>query len=468
MRAGVYTRISLDRTGEGAGVERQDEDCRRLIEQRGWTLASTFQDNSISAAGKRTRPAFEALLAAVGRGDLDVVVAWQLDRLTRNRRDEGRLIDACRAAGTSLAVVRGTGDLDLSTAIGRAIAEFMSTWARLENEQKSERQRRAFAQQRADGRPWGPIPAFGYADDRTTVIKAEARMLRDAYAAVLAGASCRGIARDWNAEGSVSRTGKPWSGASVKRVLINPRYAGIRGTTVGAGNRRDLIEVGPAAWAAIITEDVWRASRALLTDPARRSTDVRARVHLLPGIARCGRCGAPMRSAVTHRGKTAYACSAERHLSRDAGGLDEFVTAVVLERLARPDIRDLLHRDRAEGEDAAKVRVEAAALRARLDDLAQEFSSGEIDSARELRAIRENLNARLAQLKERMARPSQDRVLADLPDGPDVAAWWDALDLDRRRAVISLLMTVVVLPAPRGPGFDPNSIRVEWSTDAAP
>ena len=46
-RAAIYVRISLDSTGEGLGVQRQEEDARAIIEARGWTLAGVYSDPSI-------------------------------------------------------------------------------------------------------------------------------------------------------------------------------------------------------------------------------------------------------------------------------------------------------------------------------------------------------------------------------------------------------------------------------------
>ena len=108
MRAAVYTRVSLDRTGEGRAVERQLEDAHELVRRRGWELVSERTDNDTSAAGGKRRPEFEAMLSDVERGRLDAIVAWSLDRLTRNRRDTVRLIEACQQAGVVVALVRGS------------------------------------------------------------------------------------------------------------------------------------------------------------------------------------------------------------------------------------------------------------------------------------------------------------------------------------------------------------------------
>src|SRR5689334_15070281 len=83
--AAVYCRISKDDDGDELGVKRQERDCRQLAERRGWTVAQVFADDDISASGysKRARPGFDAMMTAVEAGTVDVIIAWDLDRVTR-------------------------------------------------------------------------------------------------------------------------------------------------------------------------------------------------------------------------------------------------------------------------------------------------------------------------------------------------------------------------------------------------
>ena len=49
MRTCLYLRISTDKSGDGLGIERQREDCRKLAEQRGWTVVQEIVENNTSA-----------------------------------------------------------------------------------------------------------------------------------------------------------------------------------------------------------------------------------------------------------------------------------------------------------------------------------------------------------------------------------------------------------------------------------
>src|SRR4051812_750934 len=77
VKAAIYCRISRDRVEitEGGekrftmlGVERQELDCRIKAASLGWEVAETFVDNDISATSGRTRPGYEAMLAAIENG----------------------------------------------------------------------------------------------------------------------------------------------------------------------------------------------------------------------------------------------------------------------------------------------------------------------------------------------------------------------------------------------------------------
>lgn len=60
--AGVYARISSDRSGDTLGVQRQIADCLALAERKGWTVAGQYVDDDVSAWSGRARPEYERCL----------------------------------------------------------------------------------------------------------------------------------------------------------------------------------------------------------------------------------------------------------------------------------------------------------------------------------------------------------------------------------------------------------------------
>ncbi|MFZ2509680.1 MAG: recombinase family protein, partial [Gordonia sp. (in: high G+C Gram-positive bacteria)] len=127
-RAAIYTRISLDASGDGLGVTRQEEDARAIVSSRGWEVAGVWSDNSISASdARKVRPGYDALVRAWEAGAFDALVVWDLDRLTRQPRQLEDWID--RAEGRGLAIVTSNGEADLTTDAGRLFARIKAAVA---------------------------------------------------------------------------------------------------------------------------------------------------------------------------------------------------------------------------------------------------------------------------------------------------------------------------------------------------
>ncbi len=83
VTAAIYCRISHDPEGSQAGVERQEQDCRRMAADRGWVvLEPVYRENDTSAStpSKKRRPVFEQLLQDVAAGGVDVLVAYSTSR----------------------------------------------------------------------------------------------------------------------------------------------------------------------------------------------------------------------------------------------------------------------------------------------------------------------------------------------------------------------------------------------------
>jgi DNA invertase Pin-like site-specific DNA recombinase len=459
VRAVIYLRQSRDRAGDELAIKRQREDCERLCRERKWTVAEVVPENDTSASSDKPRPQFARVLSMVDAGEVDVVVCWHVDRLVRRLADLEDVITRCEKAGVKLATV--SGDLDLSTDAGRLVGRILASVARGEVERKSARQRRAQRQAAEAGKPvkWSHRP-FGYEVDKTTKMPSEAAAVVSAADQILSGGTLLSIARQWTVAGHTPPQGAArWTTASVRNVLRNPRIAGL--------STYDGEIVGRGKWDALVGEETWRAVRAVLDDPSRgnRRRGVRT---LLGGVARC-RCGAPMFGGRNTRGDPAYRCrdmsgqsfTRGPHVTRTAAPINGYIRDLVVERLSRPDAVDLLTDPARPDVDA--LRAEANTLRARLDQHADDYADGVLDR-RQYQRQRERTEAKLADVEARMADAGRESVLGPLVRVGDVRAAWDALDLDRQRAVVQTLMSVTLHSPGRGArSFAPGTVDVAWT-----
>lgn len=110
------------------------------------------------------RPAFEELRTAIFNGEVDTVVVWKLDRLSRNQRDGINLIgDWCEQGIRLVSVMQ---QHDLKGSLGRMIAGIMFSIAEMELDSIRERQAAGIAAakkrgvyDRLEGRPKGSTKA---------------------------------------------------------------------------------------------------------------------------------------------------------------------------------------------------------------------------------------------------------------------------------------------------------------------
>lgn len=454
-RALIYSRISQDRNGAGLGVERQLQDCTALANRLGWDVVGHHRDNDVSAYSSKPRPGYRALISDLEEGIADGVLAWHTDRLHRSPTELEDFVALCERRDVAVQTVQA-GLLDLTTPAGRLVARMLGASARYEVEHKSARTKRAQLQAAQAGRWLGGARPFGWQVENATTAtldSEEASEVAAATRAILEGASLGGIVADLNARGLTTTTGRPWSYATLRQMLRRPRNAGL---AVLNGE-----VLGSTLMPRIVTEQEWRQVCAILEEPARRKSSTNRARWLLAGIALCGTCGTPLKSAsATGRvPRTVYRCPTPGtgHVARHADPVDEHVSAVAVALLKREDLAEMLAPDH--GADVDRFVMEANETRRRMDEAAGLFASGAITGA-QLSTITATLRGDLDELEARISRAGSTNVLAPFLASLNPESVWAGLGIDRRRAVVRDLMEVTINPGRGGKEYRPELTRI--------
>ncbi|MGY1719274.1 recombinase family protein [Blastococcus sp. SYSU DS0552] len=443
-RAVIYTRVSRDDTGEGKSNARQREDCEKLADLRRWKVVAVEEDVSISAYGKKKRPAWERVLNMVETGEVDVVVAWHFDRMTRNMVELEELIVLADNHDVGVATV--SGDIDLTTDMGRMVARILAAVARGEVERKGARQRRANKQRAAEGKPWqSGWRAFGFEKDGTLVPE-EAELIRESAERVLDGEPLRAIVRHWKDLGiTTPRSSKGvdgWTHNGVRKILLNPRNAGLatyHGEVIGKGT-----------WEPIISEETHTLLVAKLTNPARLTRTKapsrgRAAENLLTGIARCATCGETVNAGSGHKGRPIYQC-ASYHVSTPREEADNMVVnafAITVATIRPGGLMPI-----PDADTPTELWQEAERLRARLTSLSDSFARGGI-TIEQLETATASLNAQLSEVEQGIAESdAAPRPPYELRS-ESVHRFLD-LSMDRKRQVLEQLAKITLHPKGRG------------------
>ena len=464
-RAGVYVRLSKDREGLALGVERQEQDCRTLAERRGWEVAGVYSDNDLSATTGKARPSWERLLRDLESGSIQAVVAYSSSRMYRRLRDLLPLLEAVKANPKVKIATVASGDVDLTTADGRMLANILASVDQAEAERIGERISRKMRELAETGQDKGGPRAFGYEPDRVTIRESEARLLRDAARDLLAGTvTLRGVATRWNEAGVVTPTGKTgtWSGVRVRQILTSPRVAGLRQSGRGKVLLDSTRNPVKAEWEPIVDEQTWLALRSKFGSGDGR-THGRERVHSLSGLVYCANDGARMEARPSwQRQPAAYVC---RECGRRIGeqGLEDYVTAVVLPAA----INDLWTRRenariaaaKSDPEDAHRRHAE---LSEALVSLARDYYVRRSLTTEAFEATNTELTAELEQLGQRLASPVADPYEGWAERADDIHAEardWSPSERHDRLEALGLRLDIDAGTAGRR-GFDAERVRV--------
>ena len=334
---GAYLRLSYDRHGESLSIDRQLEDCDTLCLRRGENILDKYVDYQKSAYDKRTRrDGFERLLVDLTEGRLTGLVAYDLDRLVRQPKDLERLIDVYDAR-PSLVFLLWSGELDLTTGDGRAMARVLVTMANKSSMDTARRVMRQKLQRAQLGLSNGPHRPFGWKADRKSMDPKESELIRDAVEKILSGVSIYRILREWDRLNVKSPRGNSWSQTAFMGMLRSPRLAGwaiYRGEIA-----RDMQgEKVRGQWEPILDNETWEQLQVAITPKVGRVEHPAARKYLLSGLVFCSECQYRMSGQPNGKRSYAYVCM----ISKGACGktaasgpqLDELVSELVLRKHA--------------------------------------------------------------------------------------------------------------------------------------
>lgn len=281
VRCAIYTRKSSDDGLEQDfnTLDAQREACEAYIASQrneGWELLPNRYDDGGISGGHLDRPALRRLMAKVEARQVDQIVVYKIDRLTRSLADFAKLVEQLEARDASFVSV--TQSFNTSTSMGRLTLNMLLSFAQFEREVTAERIRDKIAASKRKGLWMGGNVPLGYEPDGRTlrVNPDEAnriRLLYDLYdqkrsvTAVTIDAQSRGL----RSKARMSRSGKQRGGhilsrSQVHQILSNPIYAGLI-------RHKDQVYEGQHA--AIIDPDRWRSLQADLMRKSAKRRHVR-------------------------------------------------------------------------------------------------------------------------------------------------------------------------------------------------
>jgi site-specific DNA recombinase len=316
VRCAVYTRKS---TEEGLEQNFNSLDAQReaalayIQSQRheGWKCLPARYDDGGFTGGNMDRPALKRLLADVEAGQIDSVITYKVDRLSRSLLDFARIIGIFEKHHVSFVSI--TQQFNSATSMGRLVLNVLLSFAQFEREIISERTRDKIAATRRKGKWSGGLPILGYDVDpqvlRLVVNPKEAARVRAIFDLYLEHQALLPVVRElerrgWRTKAWVTRKGrkmggKPFTKTSLHKLLTNATCAGKLRYKTELHNGEHPAIVDPLKWQKV--QDLLHGNHpggALLT---RNGSGA-----ILKGLLHCRPCGCAMTPTHATKGGKRY------------------------------------------------------------------------------------------------------------------------------------------------------------------
>jgi DNA invertase Pin-like site-specific DNA recombinase len=149
-KAIIYARCSTSHQN----VDNQLIELRQTAERFGWIVSHEIVDDGISGAkGRNDRPGFDKLFRMIQKREIDVVMAWSIDRLGRSIVDLASFMVEVQATGVDLYIEKQA--INTQSASGRMIFGIFAALGEYEREICRERIHAGLARARAEGKRLG-------------------------------------------------------------------------------------------------------------------------------------------------------------------------------------------------------------------------------------------------------------------------------------------------------------------------
>jgi|HubBroStandDraft_6_1064221.scaffolds.fasta_scaffold00472_13 site-specific DNA recombinase len=186
VRCAIYTRKSSEEGLEQSfnSLEAQREACQSYIlsqKHEGWNVLSNHYDDGGFSGGTMERPGLQQLLNDIRAGEVDTVVVYKVDRLTRSLTDFAKIIEIFDSHKVSFVSV--TQHFNTTSSMGRLTLNVLLSFAQFEREITGERIRDKIAASKKRGMWMGGFVPLGYdcVDRRLVVNQGEADTVREIF-----------------------------------------------------------------------------------------------------------------------------------------------------------------------------------------------------------------------------------------------------------------------------------------------
>lgn len=486
----LYARQSVDNK-ESISIENQLDLCRqKAIGHK----CVEYKDKGFS--GKNTeRPAFQKMMEDIRKGEIEAIVVYKLDRISRSVLDFSKILEELQKYNVNFISVMEA--FDTTQPMGRAMIQICAVFAQLERETIQQRVTDAYYSRckkkfYMGGRvPYGyrlePYTIDGLKTSRYVEVPEEAEQVKLIYALYAESKNSLGsIVTYLNTNGIRNRRGSMWNSSRISDILRNPIYAradadvynffckkgahinnpiedfvGLygcylyKGTENPSSKRSDLTdkELVLAPHEGLISGDLWVKCRIRCMNNRQSALTCGGKNSWLTGKVKCGNCGYALTIAKANTKMKRYFVCSQKFATKGTGchGTGGTIYATVLEEYVLDRIKERLHEFeclkaenvRKDNPKLNQLKIQLTGCETRIEELVSQIPQANEVTMKYINRTLEQLDNQMHRLNEEILKLSDTTADGDIAVITEHAEQWESLSFEDKKKVVDTLIQVI-------------------------
>jgi len=231
-KTAIYVRVSTEEQAkEGFSIRAQAEKLKTYALLKEWDIYDLYTDDGISGKNIIDRPEINRLIKDVREGNVNNVLVFKIDRLTRSIKNLMELVELFDEHNCSFNSL--TESIDTETPSGRMFLKIIGIFAEFERENLASRVTLGFERKVKEGYSLSSFgTSYGYDIQKgeriQKIVPSEAKIVKEIFDMyVKENMSMLGITKELVRRNiKTKKSSSKWNKSTIKNMLQNPNYIG--------------------------------------------------------------------------------------------------------------------------------------------------------------------------------------------------------------------------------------------------
>jgi site-specific DNA recombinase len=467
VNCAVYVRVSSQLQKDNYSVSSQRQLGVDFCKGNGWTYE--LYDEVGSAKDIHSREEFSRLVADIEDGNVNAIWCVEFTRLTRgSEEDTSFLKKLCIEHSVQVWILNE--QMKFESPEDELFFSIRASVSRYERRKMKERQKRALAQKRNEGK-WKNARQFGY-DKDINIIPDQAETVRFIFNQYINGWGYPRISKELNHRGIKTFYGSTWGYSSIHKIVHNPVYA-------GKSWDHDGNEIDSKVYPPIISEDVWNLTKVRIREVQLAQARQKPRVSkfVLSGLMTCKHCGSKYYYHAHNQGYSYYRHSRYTEKDQDCKirsaaprtyEAEYFVQASYLSTFedyeSISEFYNSLHKAETSDDELTKLQGQLSDLQAQKSRLIDAVAAG-VMSLEDIKTRNDKLSDQISKIEGKIEAFESKKKnettdylgLIDLFANTSAFQIWDMDDTQKKELYARLIKALT---------YDGEVLEVEWINGA--